>query len=76
MVTREALPGLRLANFGGPIFQPFSGLKTLKNKKRPVQTGLLSTARLASAGAVRKRLKKTHYFQVGNRCLCPKVLSM
>ena len=43
--------------------------------KRPVKTGPLFFAKLPSTCAVRKRLKKTLYFKVGNRCLCPKVPS-
>jgi len=45
------------------------------NKKGPPEQTFLFTAGLSSAGAVRKHLKKTLYFQVGNRCSCPKVLS-
>jgi hypothetical protein len=42
--------------------------------KKGLRTGLLID-RLISTGAVGKFLRRTHYFQVGNRCLCPKVLS-
>ena len=45
------------------------------NKKRPDRPGLLRVAHQSSADAVRKRLKRTHDFQVGNRYLRPKVLS-
>jgi len=46
-----------------------------KTKKGLQKQAFYSVAWPSSTGAVRKRLKRTHYFQVGNRCLCPKVLS-
>ncbi len=57
----------------GPIGQAPAGLKT--NKKGLRKQAFFPYASSPPPVPCRKLLKGTHYFQVGDRCLCPKVLT-
>ncbi len=57
----------------GPIGQAPTGLKT--NKKGPRKQAFFPYASSPPPVPCGRLLKGTHYFQVGDRCLRPKILT-